>query len=247
MGGIGFSLGRRGNVQLANPAMMSCLMASYAGSGLSERLEKAYREAGIADLVVSKTYQKALKLAEKAVRRTSAETQTRPTAMVMAESMASLYNQYAAVRRVTNEIHRIMTDVDLQFEEVENIPGRLVRFEGNEALVVVHEDGRDQLQTYPADLLRDLGIGETQSTFVMQRLRSGFVEVKIFFPAVGVESDGAAEVPPEEYNLPTPPKAVLERVLGTHPDHDHSHCLADSEQSTEQAETKGAATKSTPD
>lgn len=204
LGGSGFSLGRRGRVQLANPPMLSCLASASAHDlEFAKELFRAYQGAGLAELVESPSYRRTLDLTECSIREQAMAAGARPTMAGLASSLGELYRINEEVREVTDHLHRIMDEVDRRFPEVENLPGRLVRVEGPEALVVVQDGGRRRLESHPASYLEALGIVETDAPFVVQqqRRRPGN-RVEIFFPAIDIERTEASREDLEEIYRP---------------------------------------------
>jgi hypothetical protein len=131
----------------------------------------------------------------------------------LASSLAHLYQVNDDVRAVTDRLHEIMGEVDRRFTEVENLPGRLVRIEGAEALVVVQDGARRRLESHSASYLQALGIVETDTPFILQeqRHRPGH-RVEIFFPAIdaGQIEPGPREALAEVYAPPQVSDHVLE-------------------------------------
>lgn len=180
------SLGRRGTVSLDNAALISCLTAARWDTDAALELGNTYREAGMPGLVSSNLYRDALSLATSAIRdRAARETGSNPLAEAwVPELMVDLLETNPTVRNVARAMSEIHAEVALRRPEIRWFGGKLVRFEGPEAIVVLDMGGREVLKSYDASYLKAQGIEDEDDAFVLQEIRwSPDAVVSAFLPA----------------------------------------------------------------
>lgn len=188
--GIGLMTGE-GRVQVENVAMLSCLeTARRWDRALAEKLSAAYRAEGLAALFRSRSYKRSLALTRAAVQAAVAEPHG-PPGVVVARVVGQLVLGHEVVRQVAEQMHEINQAVIRRVKQIEQFPGRLVRVENGEALVVLHTGERDELRLVDAAFLRDLGIEASGEPFVVQQLRwSPDATASLFLPAIDVDEEG---------------------------------------------------------
>lgn len=180
----------KGRVQLENMAMLSCLETARRWNwSVADRLSSAYREAGLDRLMRSRPYRRTLDLTRQALDAALVEGRLHP-AVLVARTMGVLVREHAVVREVTEQMHHIHLTVGRLMPELERHPGRLVRMEGPEALVVVNTGDREELRRVDASYLRDFGIESSGEPFVLQELRwSPDAVASVYLPAVDIEDE----------------------------------------------------------
>lgn len=196
--GIQFSLGRGGRISLNSVAVLDCLATARRWrSGEAEVLENAYREAGFAALVASKPYETALRLAREALQ--SGISGRENLAGQVSRCVGTLARINPVVQGVTLSMGSIMQQVDARLQQMKRLPGRLVRHEGPETLVVVDTGEREELRSVDGDYLKAVGLVEPGAPFVLHEFRwSPDTAMSLYFPAVDLRADAAADVELEQ-------------------------------------------------
>ena len=181
------SLGRRGTLSLDNAALVPCLQtASRWGTEAAFQLSETYQSVGMARLVGSALYRKALEIAREAIRRTAVEVGRAETAQpyFLPDLLVDLVESNELVRKVAEAMDEIHAEVASLRPEVKSYGGHLVRVEGREAIVVVDLGEREVLRAYDAGFLLSQGIEQEEDAFVLQEIRwSPETVVSAFLPA----------------------------------------------------------------
>lgn len=214
--GTQFSVGRGGTIRLASIAALDCL-ATAGRWDLSDarRLAEKYKAAGLDRLLQSRKYSETLKKLRELLKERTRATgvlKRKPVQALVAECLTDLTSRVAEVREVTIAMGEISAEVDMQVKELKRIPGRLVRIEGNEALVTVKNDkGTEELRTVDSTYLKSFGITESGSPFVLHELSwSPDSTSFVFFPALDLElaeedlSQLEKKLRESVHSLPTP-------------------------------------------
>jgi hypothetical protein len=217
--GIQFSVGRAGTIRLNTIAAMDCVATAgrWKTSDAME-LENAYKVAGMTQLVQSANYQAALDAVRDAVQiqvRKSRKTPSRANlAQHLTHCMAGLTYEDSPVRNVAFDLHGMVREVDARFQQMKRLPGRLVRNEGAESLIVVNNGEREELRTADSDYLEALGLSERGAPFVLHELRwSPDTTMSMYFPAVDLDETSAdqeleRQLKAAELPLPEPRKSA---------------------------------------
>src|ERR1051325_2392134 len=221
------SLGRYGTVQLEPAPLFSCLTtAKVWDRSRAKTLANAYRNAGLDDLVHSPRFVKVMSIASSAIQEAAVEAFGAPgnIALAAVKVLVNLAKEDKVMRGLTEEMEKIHETVDARMGEMTRFPGTVVRIEGDQALVVLNVEGREQLRRLPTALLSPVGVADNGASFVMHELtwspeRRGLV----VYPAVALDAttdelraelDAATTpVPPREEtlarNVQTDDEAVL--------------------------------------
>jgi hypothetical protein len=196
--GIQFSIGKAGTVRLSTVASLACI--ATAGRWKlkdADRLVSVYKKAGLTDLINSKDYGDALKLARQALQ---AEVRSFGTAFSRAnitelipKCLAGLTATEPVLRSVALSIGTIMKKVDEQLPQMKRLPGQIVRVEGPEALIVVDTGEREELRTVDSEYLKSLGLQESGAQFILHEFSwSPDSKMFVFFPAMDLERTAGA-------------------------------------------------------
>jgi hypothetical protein len=207
------SLGRHGTAHLTNAALLTCLTTDRRWDRVRANvLCSAYREAGLESLVASKKYQAALDLTKKSLQQAAATTKGLGVAALVARTLSNLILGNALVREVATEMTRISTRVGERLPEESRLPGRVERFEGPEALVVIDTGEREELRRVDAHYLQSSGIVEPGDAFMLHELRwSPDATARVYVPAVTLPAVDAAAEKAELEAAETPlPRPVTE-------------------------------------
>jgi hypothetical protein len=219
--GMKVSIGHAGTLQLTSIPALACLATAGRWSvNDAKHLASTYKEAGLKDLLKSKRYQQSLKLIEKAVQQ-SIRGSGKPVSksnvpLVITQCVMTLSITEPIVREVGVLMGEISAKVDERLQQMKRLPGRLVRVEGPNALVVINSGDREELRFVDAAYLRSFGIYEKGTPFVVHQLSwSPDSTTAIYFPALDLEakseklSDLETQLKNAETPLPEPPgKAV---------------------------------------
>lgn len=199
--GVRFSIGRAGTVQLSTVATLDCVAIARRWKARdADRLADVYKSAGLTKLVQSEKFGKALNIAREAlqlqVRSAGTAFSRANSAELISRSVAELTITEPVVRSVAVRMGAIMKKVDAQLEQMKRLPGRIVRQEGPETLVVVDTGEREELRSVPSGYLKSLGLQERGAPFVLHEFSwSPDTKMSVFFPAVDLEQ--AARMSPE--------------------------------------------------
>jgi len=214
--GIQFSLGRAGTVQLNTVAALDCVAtAGRWNAGDAGQLENVYKSAGLTKLVQSKRYGIALDHAREALQ---GEIRSRTNLMgQIAQCVMALAVSDPVVRGVAETMGVIMRKVDAQLQQMKRLPGRIVRYDGPEALIVVDTGEREELRSVDAGYLKTLGLQDRGAPFVLHEFKwSPDTTMSVFFPAVDLDAAEGSETALEkrlkaaERTLPEPPKISVD-------------------------------------
>jgi len=191
--GIKFSLGNAGTIRLNTIASMDCVAtAKHWKPSQAQRLEKAYTNAGMDEVIKSAKYTEALSAAREAVRSTLKEV-GRPASQgftsLISQSIADLTSSNSAVREIAVTLGGIIERVDAEVAQMKRLPGRIVRNEGPDTLIVVNSGERSVLRTENTEYLASMGLQERGTPFMLHEFRwtPGAV-VSVYFPAVDLEA-----------------------------------------------------------
>jgi hypothetical protein len=219
--GLLISMGRAGTVQLTSVPAMACVAtATRWNTKDARKLASVYRKAGFVHLTRSKDYKNAMDLVSQAVK---ARVQAREAGSAKAAVMElipgcweALTSKQEVVRRVTRSMHDIFIKVDEEVEQMKRFPGRLVRFEGESALVTINTGEREELRQVDSGYLKAAGICRNDAPFVLHEYRwSPDTTMSVYFPAFDLEYDEAAEaelmdrLDRRERPLPEPPSGLV--------------------------------------
>jgi hypothetical protein len=214
--GIQFSVGRAGTIQLNTVAALDCVAtAGRWNAGDAEQLENVYKSAGLTKLVQSKKYGVALRLAREALQ---GEVRGRTNlAGQISQCVAALTVRDRVVRGVAMTMGTIMRKVDAQLYQMKRLPGRIVRFEGPEALIVVDTGEREELRSVDGGYLKILGLQDRGAPFVLHEFKwSPDTTMSVFFPALDLEETESANLELEkrlkaaERPMPEPPEIPVD-------------------------------------
>ena len=219
--GMKISVGRGGTVQLTSVPALACIATATRWTMHDAlKLVGIYKRAGFVDLTKSKDYKRAMSLVGEAVKAKmrSNERDVAKTAVmeIIPECWEELTTEYEVVRSVTECMHDILLRVDQEAEQMKRWAGRLVRFEGENALVSIETGDREQLRSVDSGYLKAAGIHRNGAPFVLHEYRwSQDSTMTIFFPAFDLNYDAKAEAALlERLNsyarpLPEPPVGLL--------------------------------------
>jgi len=215
------SMGRAGTVQLTSVPALACVAtASRWNMKDAHKLADAFRKAGFNQLKKSASYSRIQTWLGEAVkaRVRSADTEVSKTGMMnlIPGCWESLNGNPDVVRRVTCAMHAILTKVDEELDQMRRFPGRLVRFEGESALVTIDTGEREELRLVDGAYLRSAGICRNDAPFVLHEYRwSPDTTMSVYFPAFDLDRDEAAEaeliarLDRREKPLPEPPPGLV--------------------------------------
>ncbi|WP_321472353.1 hypothetical protein [uncultured Paludibaculum sp.] len=218
--GIRFSIGRGGTVQLSSVPALDCLAtAGRWRTGDADHLASAYRSAGLTKLVRSEKYGKALNMTREAVqvqaRRAGASFTQSNSVELITQCVVGLAMTEPAVRSVAKAMGVIMRKVDAQLEQMKRLPGRIVRSDGPETLVVVDTGEREELRSFQSGYLKSLGLHAPGAPFVLHELSwSPDTKMSVFFPALDLNqademtSELEEQLKAAEEPLPEPSAAL---------------------------------------
>jgi hypothetical protein len=219
--GMRISVGRGGTLQLTSVPALACIAtATRWNMHDALKLMEIYKKAGFGDLSRSKDYKYVMSLVGEAVRARvrSNEAGVAKTALmeIIPGCWEELTTEYKEVRSLTECMHDIFVKVDQQAEQMKRWAGRLVRFEGANALVTIETGEREQLRTVDSGYLKSAGIHRNGTPFVLHEYRwSPDTTMSLFFPAFDLNYDAKAEAALlERLNnyarpLPEPPVGLL--------------------------------------
>jgi len=219
--GIRISVGRGGTVQLTSVPALACVAtATRWNMDDALKLVKIYKINGFDDLSKSDDYKEAMCLVGEAVKaRVRDKNHANSGASIMdiiPECWEELTTEHKAVRSVTKSMHDIFLKVDRQSVEMTRWAGRLVRFEGENALVVIGTGDHEQLRMVSSEYLKAAGIHRNGATFVLHEYRwSPDTTMSLFFPAFDMKHNAKAEAAlMKKLNdyakpLPEPPVGLL--------------------------------------
>jgi hypothetical protein len=215
------SMGRAGTVQLTSVPALACVAtASRWNMKDAHKLADAFRKAGFNQLKKSASYCRIQTLMGEAVkaRVRGADTEGSKTAMtdLIPGCWESLHGDPKVVRRVICAMHEILMKVDEELDQMKRFPGRLVRFEGDSALVTIDTGEREELRLVDGAYLRSAGISRNGAPFVLHEYRwSPDTTMSVYFPAFDLDRDEAAEdeliarLDRREKPLPEPPPGLV--------------------------------------
>ena len=163
----------------------------------ADRLADVYRSAGLTDLVQSKKYGAALNIAREGVQaqvRRSELTFSRDNcAQLISRCIAGLTITEPALRSMAESLGAIMRKVDAELEQMKRLPGRIVRHDGQEALVVVDTGEQEELRSVHSGYLKSLGLQERGAPFVLHEFSwSPDTKMSMFIPALDLEETAFA-------------------------------------------------------
>jgi hypothetical protein len=211
--GIQFSIGRAGTIQLNTVAALDCVAtAGRWKAGEAEHLENVYKSAGLTKLVESKKYVDALKLTREALQ---GEIRTRTNLVgQISQCVAALAVSDPVVRAVAFTMGSIMQKVNAQLQQMKRLPGRIVRYEGGEALIVVDTGEREELRSVDSNYLTSLGLQDRGAPFVLHEFKwSPDTTMSVFFPALdlaeGVDPKLEKRLKAAEQPLPEPSEVAV--------------------------------------
>ncbi|MBI3679129.1 MAG: hypothetical protein HY235_01790 [Acidobacteria bacterium] len=196
--GIRFSIGRAGTVQLNTVAALDCVATAGRWKARdADRLASVYKSAGLTKLVQSKKYGDALNLAREALQREVRSAGTvfsrANSAELISRCVARLTITEPVVRSVAVAMGAIIKKADAQLQQMKRLPGRIVRHDGPEALVVVDTGEREELRSVHSGYLKALGLQDRGAPFVLHELSwSPDTKVSVFFPALDLEEAAGA-------------------------------------------------------
>lgn len=211
------SLGRKGTVYLDSMATMSCLAVAGRWS-MDEALKLAgkYQKTGFSQIAVTPEYRQAQTLLEEAVKanvQQDTDMGGDHITRVIARSWEKLAAQDDGVRRLAVSLRDMFATVTEEVLQMNRVPGRLVRFEGPDALISLDtaEQDADNLRLVPGDYLRAMGTGRNGDVFVLHEYRwSPDTTMSMYFPAVDFDYNPAelvalmARMKAHEKPLPQP-------------------------------------------
>ena len=151
------SLGRYGTMQLEPAPLFSCLTtAKVWDRSRAKMLANAYRSAGLDELVYSPRFVKVMSIASNAIQEAAGEAfgASGNIALAAVKVLVNLAREDKAMRGLTEEMEKIHETVDARMGEVTRFPGTVVRTEGDQVLVVLNVDGREQLRRLPTEIGR---------------------------------------------------------------------------------------------
>ncbi len=219
--GMRISVGRGGTLQLTSVPALACVAtATRWNMHDALKLVEIYKKAGFAHLTRSKDYKYVMSLVGEAVKARVRSNEAKVSKTAVMEMIPGcweeLTTEYQVVRSLTECMHDIFVKVDQEAEQMKRWAGRLVRFEGENALVTVETGEREQLRTVDSGYLKSAGIHRNGAPFVLHEYRwSPDTTMSIFFPAFDLNYDAKAEaVLMERLNnyarpLPEPPVGLL--------------------------------------
>jgi hypothetical protein len=187
--GMKISVGRGGTVQLTSVPALACVAtATRWNMHDALKLVEIYKDNGFDHLTQSDEYQQAMSLVGEAIKarmRTGDANALKASVMdIIPECWEALATEHEVVRSVSESMHDILLKVDRQAEEMTRWAGRLVRFEGENALVTIEAGEREQLRTVNSAYLKAAGIHRNGAPFVLHEYRwSPDATMSIFFPA----------------------------------------------------------------
>ena len=208
--GRSLSLGRYGTVRMENVALLPCLETAgrWARTQVN-RLIATYQAAGLGDLVSSGPYGEMLELTGDALREEARQANGNK-AILVAHAIARLAVESPVVREVARAMSEINAEVDRRLPEFRRLPGRLVRVEGADALIVIDTGEHEELTTVDAEYLFAAGISEAGEPFIRQELSwSPDTLAWVYVPAIDLgdqipRSQWAEELATAESPLPRP-------------------------------------------
>ena len=121
-----------------------------------------------------------------------------PAALVY-ESVIALFTSEPLMQGVATAIGEIVEKVDAKVSQMKRFPGRVVRYEGPEALVAVETPEDTELRTVSSAYLKSLGLQDRGAPFVLHELSwAPAVKTEIFVPALDLDEDSEANRKLEE-------------------------------------------------
>jgi hypothetical protein len=194
------SMGRAGTVQLTSVPALACLATATRWNMKDARkLADVYKKAGFSKLTKSKEFNRTLTLASEAiqalVRKPGADTSKAGLTEMIPGCWESLTVQQDAVRKLTGMMSAIFDKVDGALAEMKRYPGRLVRFEGENALISVKNSDQRELRLVNSAYLRAAGISRNGMPLMVHEYHwSPDTTMTVYFPAIDLDHDPVAEV-----------------------------------------------------
>jgi hypothetical protein len=219
--GMRISVGRGGTLQLTSVPALACIAtATRWNMHDALKLVEIYKKAGFAHLTRSKDYKSVMNLISEAIKAKVKSNEAKAAKTTLMEIIPGCWDElttgYKVVRSLTECMHDIFVKVDQEAEQMKRWAGRLVRFEGENALVTVETGEREQLRTVDSAYLKSAGIQRNGAPFVLHEYRwSPDTTMSLFFPAFDLNYDAKAEAALlERLNnyarpLPEPPVGLL--------------------------------------
>jgi hypothetical protein len=219
--GMRISVGKAGTLQLTSVPALACVAtATRWNMHDALKLVEIYKKAGFAQLTKTKDYKYVMGLVGEAVKARVRSSEAKPEGTAVMEVIPGcweeLTTEHKEVRSLTECMHDIFVKVDQETQQMKRWAGRLVRFEGENALVTVETGERERLRTVDSAYLKAAGIGRNGAPFVLHEYRwSSDTTLSIFFPAFDLNYDAKAEAALlERLNnyarpLPEPPVGLL--------------------------------------
>lgn len=219
--GMRISVGRAGTLQLISVAALACVATATRWNMKNARkLAGIYKKAGFGHLTRSKHYKSAMGMVGQAVRARVQNPETKAAKTALMEIIPGCWEELTCeqevVRSVTRSMHDIFVKVDREVGEMRRFPGRLVRFEGENALITIDNGEREELRSVDGAYLKSAGICRNGAPFVLHEYRwSPDTTMSVYFPALDLDSDPATEaelaarLKGHEKPLPEPPAGLL--------------------------------------
>jgi hypothetical protein len=197
--GMRISVGRGGTLQLTSVPALACIAtATRWNMHDALKLVEIYKKAGFAHLTRSKDYKCVMNLVSEAIKARVKSNEAKVAKTTVMEIIPGCWDEltteYKVVRSLTECMHDIFVKVDQETEQMKRWAGRLVRFEGENALVTVETGEREQLRTVDSAYLKAAGIQRNGAPFVLHEYRwSPDTTMSLFFPAFDLNYDAKAE------------------------------------------------------
>ena len=186
LGSEGFlSLGHRGSMQLDPIPLFSCAKTQrYWGQSKVDSHVEAFRNARLPILLRSRQYKNVVSVATKEIQAEIRRGDVDDVLTTTIRVLSQLFMRDAQCRQLAVQMEEINDKVDEALPQVERRPGELVRFEGDEALFVLHGQTRDELRLLPAALFTSTGLSEGASFILQEFSWTADATARLVVPAV---------------------------------------------------------------
>jgi hypothetical protein len=251
------SVGRGGTLQLATvPAVAYVATAARWHKNDALKLVNLYKKAGFVHLVRSKDYKKATNLMTQAIQDTvrtgKGKSSQTSVAHIIPKCWAELTEEHEVVREVTQSMLQIFFKVDQEAEQIRRLPGRVVRFEGGNALVTINSGDKEELRLVDSSYLKSAGIQDDGTLFVLHEYKwSPDSTMSLFFPAVDLSYDAEEEKAAlarlkeaDHKVLPAPPEGLFRPDFVPEEETTASHAESPAQEIAEATEAPSRAANS---